>query len=236
MFSYYPAYYGLGFDPWLLVVLLAAGLGFIAQMSVQNRYKQYSQVFAQSGVSAAQAAQRLLYSEGVTDVRVEPSQRGGLSDHYDPKAKALRLSAGVYNSSSIAALGIAAHEAGHAVQHAEGYAPLAARNSLVPVVNVASRLSMPLLLIGLLLGFPFLAQAGVILYAFAVAFQLITLPVELNASRRALNVLEREGLLQREEIPGARKVLRAAASTYLAAALLSVAQLLRLARIADRRR
>lgn len=228
--------YLYGFDSSLLLVLLAAVLGFAAQAGVQKRYNQYSRVLSLHGVTAAQAARRLLDSEGATDVTVEVSQRGGLSDHYDPRARALRLSSGVYGSSSIAALGIAAHEAGHAVQHADGYGPLLLRNAIVPIVNVASRASMPLLLIGLLMGFSFLAQVGVILYAFAVAFQLITLPVELNASRRALDVLEREGLLERSEIPGARKVLTAAAATYLAAALLSVAQLLRLARIADRRR
>jgi len=154
--------------------------------------------------------------------------RGNLTDHYDPRSKTLRLSDGVCESTSIAALGIAAHEAGHAIQHAQGYGPLMLRNSIVPVVNFGSKASMPLLLIGLFLNSYYLALLGVALYGLAVAFQLITLPVELNASKRAMQALTSTGLLMQDEAPKARKVLNAAASTYLAAAFAAVAQLLRL--------
>ena len=224
------------FDWTWLLVLLAALLGFAAQAAVQNRYNQYSRVLAASGVPAGQAALSLLSQAGVQGVSLEPSSRPGLSDHYDPRSRTLRLSQGVYGSSSIAALGIAAHEAGHAIQHDQGYLPLRIRNAVVPVVSFASNLSMPLFLVGLLLGFAQLAMVGAVLYAFAVALQLITLPVEFDASRRALDALESGGFLTREELPGARKVLTAAACTYVAAALVSIAQLIRLTSLADRRR
>ena len=160
---------------------------------------------------------------------------GNLTDHYAPKEKVLRLSDSVYDSTSIAALGVAAHETGHAMQHAQGYAPLEIRNSIVPLVNFGSSLSMPLLLAGLFLNSYYLALGGVVLYGFAVAFQLITLPVEINASRRALRALTDSGLLIGDEPAKAKKVLKAAASTYLAAALAAVAQLLRLLTIVGRK-
>lgn len=222
-------------DPiWL--VLLAAVLGMVAQGAVQSTYNKYSRVAARSGATAAQAAQSILQDAGVYDVTIVLSPGGKLSDHYDPRAKQLRLSQGVYDSTSIAALGIAAHEAGHAIQHAQGYGPLMLRNSIIPVVNFGSRASMPLLIVGLFLNSYPLAMIGVVLYGLAVAFQLITLPVELNASNRAMEALTHTNLLARDESGKARKVLNAAASTYLASAFAAVAQLLRLLSIANSRK
>ena len=232
MFSM-PIYLGYNSGIWL--VILAAILGMVAQGAVQNTYKRFSRTLARSGVTAAQAAQIVMQSQGVYDVTVA-RVRGTLTDHYDPRSKTLRLSDGVCDSSSIAALGIAAHEAGHAIQHAQGYGPLMLRNSIVPAVNFGSRASMPLLLIGLFLNSYLLALLGVALYGLAVAFQLITLPVELDASRRAMRALSANGLLTQEEEPKARKVLSAAASTYLASAFAAVAQLLRLLTIVSRDR
>lgn len=227
-----PIYFGYDSAIWL--VILAAILGLIAQGAVQNTYKRFSRVASRAGVTAAQAAQIVLNSQGVYDVQIA-RVRGTLTDHYDPRSKTLRLSDGVCDSSSIAALGIAAHEAGHAIQHAQGYGPLMLRNSIVPVVNFGSKASMPLLLIGLFLNSYYLALLGVAMYGLAVAFQLITLPVELNASRRAMQALNATGLLQQDEAPKARKVLNAAASTYLASAFAAVAQLMRLLSIVGSR-
>lgn len=227
--------YFYGLDWPLLLVLLCAVIGFIAQGRVSSTYNKFSQLPALSGISAAQAAEKLLHEAGIRDVSIEYAKGVTLSDHYDPRNKVLRLSQGVYESSSIAALGVAAHEVGHAIQHAEGYGPLRVRNTILPVVNIASQASMPLFFVGLLLGFSQIAMIGVVLYAAAVLFQLITLPVEFNASSRALENLEIAGVLTRDETPYAKKVLSAAASTYVAAALVSIAQLLRLASIAGRR-
>ena len=228
-----PIYFG--YDSGIFLVILAAILGFVAQNAVQNTYRKFSRQASRAGVTAAQAAQIVLQSQGVYDVSIG-RVRGTLTDHYDPRAKTLRLSEGVYDSTSIAALGIAAHEAGHAIQHDRNYAPLMLRNSIVPAVNFGSRASMPLLLIGLFLNSYLLALLGVALYGLAVAFQLITLPVELDASRRAMRALSANGLLTQDEEPKARKVLSAAASTYLASAFAAVAQLLRLLTIVSRDR
>ena len=228
-----PIYFG--YDSGIFLVILAAILGFVAQNAVQNTYRKFSRQASRAGVTAAQAAQIVLQSQGVYDVSIG-RVRGTLTDHYDPRAKTLRLSEGVYDSTSIAALGIAVHEAGHAIQHDRSYAPLMLRNSIVPAVNFGSRASMPLLLVGLFLNSYLLALLGVALYGLAVAFQLITLPVELDASRRAMRALSANGLLTQEEEPKARKVLSAAASTYLASAFAAVAQLLRLLTIVSRDR
>jgi Zn-dependent membrane protease YugP len=228
-----PIYFG--YDSGIFLVILAAILGFVAQNAVQNTYRKFSRQASHAGITAAQAAQIVLQSQGVYDVSIG-RVRGTLTDHYDPRSKTLRLSEGVYDSTSIAALGIAAHEAGHAIQHDRSYAPLMLRNSIVPAVNFGSRASMPLLLIGLFLNSYLLALLGVALYGLAVAFQLITLPVELDASRRAMRALSANGLLTQEEEPKARKVLSAAASTYLASAFAAVAQLLRLLTIVSRDR
>ena len=228
-----PIYFG--YDSGIFLVILAAILGFVAQNAVQNTYRKFSRQASRAGITAAQAAQIVLQSQGVYDVSIG-RVRGTLTDHYDPRSKTLRLSEGVYDSTSIAALGIAAHEAGHAIQHDRSYAPLMLRNSIVPAVNFGSRASMPLLLVGLFLNSYLLALLGVALYGLAVAFQLITLPVELDASRRAMRALSANGLLTQEEEPKARKVLSAAASTYLASAFAAVAQLLRLLTIVSRDR
>ncbi len=234
-------YYGYSFYNntgdmfWLLLVLAAAVLGMVAQGAVQGTYNRYSRQAARAGLSAAEAANLVLNQAGVYDVAIG-RVRGTLTDHYNPKSKTLNLSQGVYDSNSIAALGIAAHEAGHAIQHAEGYAPLQLRNSIVPLVNFGSKASMPLLLIGFFLNSYYLALFGVALYGLAVAFQLITLPVELNASKRAMQALTGSGLLMPDEAPKARKVLNAAASTYIASALAAVAQLLRLLSMVNSRR
>lgn len=229
--------YGIsfGYNEALWLVILAALLGIVAQSAVQNTYKKYARVAARAGVNASQAAEMVLHNAGVYDVQIG-RVRGTLTDHYNPKNKSLQLSEGVYDSNSIAALGVAAHEAGHAIQHAQGYAPLMLRNSIVPLVNFGSKASMPLLVVGLFLNSYYLALFGVALYGLAVAFQLITLPVELNASRRAMKALTACGLLYEDEAPKARKVLNAAASTYLASAFAAVAQLLRLLSIVGRRR
>lgn len=229
--------YGIsfGYNEALWLVILAALLGVVAQSAVQNTYKKYAHVAARAGINASQAAEMVLHSAGVYDVQIG-RVRGTLTDHYNPKNKSLQLSEGVYDSNSIAALGVAAHEAGHAIQHAQGYAPLMLRNSIVPLVNFGSKASMPLLVVGLFLNSYYLALFGVALYGLAVAFQLITLPVELNASRRAMKALTACGLLYEDEAPKARKVLNAAASTYLASAFAAVAQLLRLLSIVGRRR
>lgn len=221
-FSYYDS---------IVWIVIAAVLGMIAQGAVKSTFNRYSREAASAGITAAQA---LLQRAGIYDVTVTRVS-GNLTDHYAPKEKVLRLSDSVYDSTSIAALGVAAHETGHAMQHAQGYAPLEIRNSIVPLVNFGSSLSMPLLLAGLFLNSYYLALGGVVLYGFAVAFQLITLPVEINASRRALRALTDSGLLIGDEPAKAKKVLKAAASTYLAAALAAVAQLLRLLTIVGRK-
>ena len=222
------------FDSTILIILPAILLGIWAQSAINRTYQKYSKEYARSGISAAQMARDLLDRNGLQEVRVERSQGGGLSDHYDPRSNALYLSASVYASSSVAALGVAAHEAGHAIQKNTGYLPLALRSALVPVANIGNYAAWPLLLLGLFMGSYDLAMIGVIVFAAAVLFQVVTLPVEFNASRRALNALEDGGYLDREEVYGASKVLRAAAMTYVAAALMSVLQLLRLMTIANR--
>ncbi|ATW24695.1 zinc metallopeptidase [Candidatus Formimonas warabiya] len=214
-------------DPTFVLLIPGIIIAAWAQMKVSSTFDKYYRVRAVSGVTAAQAARRILNQKGLDDVTVEVIP-GKLSDHYDPRAKALRLSEQVYHSSSLAAIGVAAHEAGHAMQHDEGYVPLSIRASLVPVAQFGSSAAWILLLLGLLLGFPGLAQIGVYAFAGVVLFQLVTLPVEYNASSRALALLEGGGYLSREEIPQTKKVLDAAALTYVAAALMGILQLIRL--------
>jgi hypothetical protein len=214
------------------VFILVAVYSMYAQFKVSSTFNKYSQVLNSRGYTGADVARLLLEQEGIHDVTVEPV-KGNLTDHYDPTSKVLRLSESVYGSTSVAALGVAAHETGHAVQHNVGYVPLSIRSSIFPVVNLGSKLSMPLIIIGLLLGSVTnslaIAQAGVILFSFVVIFQLVTLPVEFNASSRALKMLSGYGFLSPQEMKPAKKVLRAAAMTYVAAAATSIIQLLRLA-------
>ncbi len=217
----------LFYDPTYILLIPAILLALYAQAKVQSTYARYSRVLSRRGITGAQVAAELLRSKGLYDVRIEPI-RGRLTDHYDPRTKTLRLSEQIYGSTSLAALGIAAHEVGHAFQHADEYGPLKLRNAIVPVANIGSHLAIPLLLLGLLFSLPGLAAAGVVAFSLAVLFQLITLPVEYNASNRALEVLETGGYLYRDEISQTRKVLSAAALTYVAATIMAVMQLLRL--------
>lgn len=214
-------------DNTYFLVLIGAVISAIASSNVSNTFKRFSTVNSARRVTAQDAAARILHGAGIYDVRIERI-RGNLTDHYSPNEKVLRLSDSVYNSTSVAAIGVAAHECGHAIQHARGYAALKLRSAAVPVANIGSRLSWPIILLGLALGFTDLARVGVFLFTFVVLFQLITLPVEFNASNRAMRILEESGMLGGEELRGASKVLRAAALTYVAALFSSVLQLLRL--------
>ena len=215
------------------IILLLPGLilGLWAQARVKSAYEKFSRVPTQGRLPAWQVVQYLLQKQGAGDVAVERTH-GQLTDHYDPRSNTLRLSQGVYDSASVAALGIAAHEAGHAIQHAVGYFPLKLRSLSVPVANFGSWLSLPVVILGIALGRETLAQVGVFLFTFVVLFQLITLPVEFNASRRAMRAMENGAILSGEQLSGAGKVLRAAALTYVAALFSAVLQLLRLILIA----
>ena len=219
------------FDSTYLILLPAILFALWAQSRVKSTYAKYSKAFA--GLTGEEAARMVLEMNGVNDVTIEPIA-GELTDHFDPKTNTIRLSKGVYNVTSVAAVGIAAHEAGHAVQYAVGYSPIKLRTAIIPVTQIGSTLSWPLLLIGLALGNQLLATAGVVLFGAVGLFQLVTLPVEFNASNRALDTLGASGYLQEEQLSGAGKVLRAAAMTYVAALAQALAQLLRLLMIANR--
>ena len=227
-------FYGYYFDSTWLLLLPAVLLSAWAQWRVSSAYNRYSKTLSSGGWTAAAMARRMLDMNGLGNVQII-SVPGNLTDHYDPKRKVLALSDSVYGYSSLAALGVAAHEVGHAIQHDRGYQPLAWRSSLVPVVNIGSRLSWPLMLLGILMSFDPLVTAGIVLFSLVVVFQLVTLPVEFNASSRALIMLETDGYLKREELGGAKTVLQAAALTYVAGALSSLLQLLRLILISNRR-
>jgi len=217
----------LFFDPTIIVLIPAIIIAFYAQMKVQSTFKQYSKVPLKKGMTGAQAAQLLLREAGIDDVRIEPT-KGELTDHYDPRTKVLRLSQSVYDKTSVAAVGVAAHETGHAIQHHIGYFPLELRNLIVPVAGFGSNLAFPLLILGLIFGNYSLAMAGVWVFVAVVAFQLITLPVEYNASNRAVAILEGSGLIDLEERTKVKKVLGAAALTYVAATLMAVLNLVRM--------
>lgn len=220
------------FDPTYVLVLIGALISMVASINVNSTYRRFSTVMSMRGVRAEEAAQRILHDAGIYDVRIERI-RGELTDHYSPSEKVLRLSDAVYGSTSVAAIGVAAHECGHAIQHKVGYVPLSLRSLSVPVANIGSKLSWPLILIGLLIGYTPLAQIGVILFLAVVLFQLITLPVEFNASHRALQVLKQDSMLSMDELSGARTVLTAAALTYVAALFSTILQLLRLVMIVN---
>lgn len=226
-------YYGYGyypfFDPTMILVLIGVILSLASSAKVKSTFARYSKVRSMTGMTGAEAAQRLLNSQGIYDVTVRRVP-GSLSDHYDPRTKTVNLSDDVYSSTSVAAIGVAAHECGHAIQHAVGYAPLNFRSALVPIANFGSQISWPLILIGILIGgfgSP-IVQLGIILFSLAVLFQLVTLPVEFNASSRAVRLLDSTGILSGNEVDGTRRVLGAAALTYVAAAAGSILQLLRL--------
>jgi hypothetical protein len=230
MYGYGMGYgYGFGLDPTIILVLIGVVLSMWAQAKVTSTFSRYSQVRSRTGMTGAEAARRLLNSQGIYDVTVQPIS-GNLTDHYDPRTKVVNLSESVYNMTSVAAIGVAAHECGHAMQDNEGYAPLRFRSALVPAANFGSKISWPLILIGLLIGgvgSP-LVEIGILMFTLAVLFQLVTLPVEFNASSRAVRLLDSQGILIGEEVGGTRKVLSAAALTYVAAAASSILQLLRL--------
>lgn len=230
--------FGWFYYDWTVLILLPGMLfAFWAQMKVSSTFDRYSKKVSRTGRTGAEAASQLLRANGVYDVRVE-RVRGDLTDHYDPRTRTLRLSESVHDSRSIAAIGVACHEAGHALQHAERYSFLQLRMSMIPVCRIGSGLAMPLFLIGLLigeLGYVFMV-AGILCFSLAALFQLITLPVEFNASARALAGMQENRLLGEEEIGGARRVLSAAAMTYVAALASSLLSLLRLVLIANNRR
>lgn len=214
-------------DPTYILVLIGALISGIASMNVSSTFRKFSKYTNERGLTAQDCASLIMASAGIHDVRVE-SIRGNLTDHYSPTERVLRLSDSVYGSTSVAAIGVAAHECGHAIQHKEGYFPLKLRSLSVPIANIGSWLSWPVIIIGLILDKVGLAQIGVFLFTFVVLFQLITLPVEFDASRRALKILEEKNILAGEEMKGASKVLKAAALTYVAALFSTILQLLRL--------
>ena len=218
------------FDPTYILVLIGVIISLVASTMVNSAFSKYSRVRNSRGITGAEAAERVLHSAGIYDVKVE-RVAGNLTDHYDPRSKVLRLSDSVYGQASVAAVGVATHECGHAIQHARGYAPLKLRSTLVPIASFGSKIAWPLILIGLLINSEssiFLLNAGIIAFSAAVLFQLITLPVEFNASNRAIRAIADTGLMQGEEIKSAKKVLSAAALTYVASAAAAILQLLRI--------
>ena len=228
MFFYPYDYY------YLILVVPALFISLWAQLKVKSTFNRYEQVYARQGITAAQAARRILDQNGLYGVRIEMTG-GKLTDHYDPRTNVIRLSQSVYNSPSVAALGVAAHGAGQAVQDGVDYFPIKIRNGLVPITNICSSLSIPLVIIGFIMSARPLVIAGILLFAAEAVFQIVTLPVEFNASRRAIAVLGESGMLDEGELQGAKRVLSAAAMTYVAALLVSLAQLLRLVLLANRR-
>lgn len=225
------------YDSTYILIIIGVAISAIASARVNSTFKKYSKVRSMSGITGDEAAERILHTAGIYDVQVEHI-KGNLTDHYDPRSKVLRLSDSVYGQASVAAVGVAAHECGHAIQHQVGYAPLNIRSAIVPVANFGSQLSWPLFLIGLFIngrtGYN-LMIGGIVLFMGALLFQLVTLPVELNASSRAVRILSETGILRQDELPYTKKVLKAAALTYVAAALASVLQLLRLIILANGR-
>lgn len=220
---------------YLILVVPALLLSVFAQIMVKSTFSKYSKKMSQRNITGTQAASFLLKVNGITDVKLGRI-KGNLTDHYDPSDKTLRLSDSTYNSTSIAAIGVAAHETGHAIQHAKKYGPLNFRRFLVPVANIGSQLGPWLAVLGIIMSFPILIDVGIILFSGAVLFYLITLPVEFNASSRALKILKQNQVLSDEELKGVKKVLSAAAMTYVASALVAMANFLRLVLISKNRR
>jgi uncharacterized protein len=226
-----PFYY---YDPTFLLLIPAIVLAMYAQLKVQNSYSKYSKVPAASGITGAQLCYRLLQQGGINDIDIEQIP-GNLTDHYDPRAKKLRLSSDVYNNHSVAALGIVAHEVGHVLQEKDHYSPLKLRNFILPAASFGPTLSFPLFFMGLIFSLPFLMDIGIIVFSAAVVFQVITLPVEFNASRRAAFLLQEGGFLNQDELKMAKTVLSAASLTYIAASAMAIINLLRLILLRDRR-
>lgn len=232
---YYPM---MGIDSTYILVVIGMVICLLASNKMNSTYRKYARVQSYSGVSAREVAEQILRREGIYDVRVDRIS-GDLTDHYDPKNKVLRLSDATYSSTSVAAIGVAAHECGHAIQHARGYAPLSFRSILVPIANFGTGIAWPLILLGLLFNSQssyLFIQLGILAFSAGVLFQLVTLPVEFDASKRAIRVLGDGGILREEELKVTKKVLGAAALTYVAGASASVLQLLRLILLSNRRR
>lgn len=228
---YYGYYYGFDWT-YLVLVLPCIILSLWASSSVKNTFKRYSTQYSARRITGADAAARVLRNNGVHNVRIERVS-GNLTDHYDPKSNVIRLSDGVYDSTSTAAIGVACHEAGHAVQYADHYTPIKLRAAIIPITNFGSKLAMPLILLGIVLSFLgnfsyTLVYLGIACFGLSLVFQLITLPVEFNASRRAVNAIRDAGILTQQELIGAKRTLKAAAMTYVAATAVALAQLLRL--------
>ncbi len=215
------------YDPTYFIVLPAIIFAFFAQSKVNSTFNKYSKISNRNGITGAQIAERILRLYGIYNVGVERIS-GNLTDHYDPRTNKIRLSDSVYSSSSVAAIGVAAHETGHAIQHNNGYLPIKLRNAVLPAANIGSNLAFPLVILGIILSVEFLISFGIVLFTAVVAFQLVTLPVEFNASHRAISIIETQGVLEGEELKGAKKVLRAAAMTYVAACAVALSNLLRL--------
>ncbi|MBQ4112047.1 MAG: zinc metallopeptidase [Clostridia bacterium] len=238
-------FFGLFWGDWTILVMIPALIfALVAQAKVNSTFKRYAKVYNRRGLTGAEAARRVLDAAGLYHVRIE-RVRGHLTDHYDPRENVIRLSDATYGSTGIAAVGVAAHEAGHAVQHAVGYVPIKIRAAIIPVTNFGSRLAMPLFLIGMIfsggsyLGYgigTIFMVTGILFFSFSTLFQLVTLPTEFNASARAMKALEDGGLLADDELPGAKATLSAAAMTYVAALATSLASLLRLILIFNNRR
>lgn len=228
-------YYGIDWS--YILVLIGLGITFLASARLKSTFEKYTRVRSHTGLTGQEVARRILRANGIMDVQVT-RVAGQLTDHYNPMTKTVALSENIYNSTSVAAISVAAHECGHAIQHNRGFLPLNIRSLLVPVANFGSTLSWPLVLMGMILGNGgmFLIQVGILLFTFAVLFQIITLPVEFDASRRAIVQMREQGILPEEEEVGAKKVLFAAALTYVAAATASLLQLARLIFISRRRR
>lgn len=228
-------YYGLYMDPTYILVVIGLIITMIASANVNSTFKKYDKVRSRQGFTGAETARRILDANGLYDVRVERVS-GKLTDYYSPKEHVIRLSDATYNSTSIAALGVAAHECGHAVQHQTGYAPIKVRNKIVPVVNICSNLAIPIILIGMLFALSNLAMLGVVLYCAVLAFQIVTLPTETNASSRAVSTLRSMAILDEDELSGTKKVLSAAAMTYFASTAATALQVLRLFLLVSGRR
>ena len=232
---YYPMFY---FDPTYMLVIVGVIICLLASAKMRSTFQKYARVRSHSGMTGREAAEEVLRRAGIYDVRVE-RVAGNLTDHYDPRTKVLRLSDATYGSNSIAAVGVAAHECGHAIQHAQGYVSLKIRGSLVPVANLGSTLAWPLILLGLLFtgeSSVMFLNLGVLAFSLAVLFQIVTLPVEFNASNRAIRILGSSGIMYPEEVKDTKKVLSAAALTYVAGAAAAILQLLRIVLLTGRRR
>lgn len=231
-------YYPMFFEPTYMLVIIGVIICLLASSRMKSTFNKYSRVRNHSGMTGREAAEQVLRGAGIYDVRVEHIS-GDLTDHYDPRTKVLRLSDATYNSTSVAAVGVAAHECGHAIQHATGYAPLKIRGALVPVANFGSTIAWPLILIGLLSSSQssmLFLNLGIIAFSLAVLFQIVTLPVEFNASSRAIRILGSSGMLYEDEVDATKKVLSAAALTYVAGAASAILQLLRIILLANSRR